>query len=91
MEDAAGEDDIVFRIGGDEFAMLTSHTDEEYATAMAEKIRAKNGDPIMFEGKEIPLSLYVDTVVLGDKTKHYDELFTVLQNKIRQVQAAENK
>ena len=91
MEDAAGEDDIVFRIGGDEFAMLTSHTDEEYATAVAEKIRAKNGEPIVFEGKEIPLSLYVDTVVLGDKTKHYDELFTVLQNKIRQVQAAENK
>ena len=31
MEDAAGEEDIVFRIGGDEFVLLTASEKEEYA------------------------------------------------------------
>jgi len=31
MNEAAGEDDVVFRIGGDEFCMLTCSTEKEYA------------------------------------------------------------
>ncbi len=37
MSDAAGEDDYVFRIGGDEFALLTASTDAAYAKQIADK------------------------------------------------------
>lgn len=37
MCDAAGEEDIVFRIGADEFVMLTDSKDEKYAEAAAKK------------------------------------------------------
>lgn len=40
MEKEAGEEDIVFRIGGDEFVMLTGHEEREYAENICEKVKA---------------------------------------------------
>lgn len=40
MTASAGEDDIVFRIGGDEFCMLTASSDVAYAEQIAEKSAA---------------------------------------------------
>lgn len=79
MEQASGEEDIVFRIGGDEFALLTNSEDEAYANVIAEKILARNGECIDYEGRQIPLSLYAGVVKLGKKTQRYSELFTDLQ------------
>ena len=59
MNDAAGENDIVFRIGGDEFILLTDSKDMDYVNKLADAIRSKNGDTFAYEGKDIPLSLYV--------------------------------
>ena len=42
MQREAGEDDIVFRIGGDEFAMLTANSDIEYANDVCQRIKAHN-------------------------------------------------
>ena len=82
MEEVAEEDDIVFRIGGDEFVMLTNSTDESKAREKMEKLLSKNGECISFEGKQIPLSLYGSIVRLGRKTMHYSELFTALWESI---------
>lgn len=43
MEQEAGDEDVVFRIGGNEFTMLTASEDVTYAEAVAERIRAYNG------------------------------------------------
>ena len=59
MNDAASEEDVVFRIGGDEFVMLTNSKEEEYAKSVAEKIASHNGEPVIYEGKELPLEMYV--------------------------------
>ena len=82
MEEVAEEDDIVFRIGGDEFVLLTNSTDENKAREKMEKLLSKNGECISFEGKQIPLSLYGSVVRLGKKTVHYSELFTALWETI---------
>ena len=82
MEDVAEDDDIVFRIGGDEFVILTNSTDEEAAREKMEKLLARNGECITFEGRDIPLSLYGNIVRLGKKTQHYSELFTALWEAI---------
>lgn len=84
MEDAAGEEDIVFRIGGDEFALLTNHTGEAYAKSVADKIRAKNEQPFDFEGQQIPLSLHVGIARFACAHLRYNELFTQLHTVIKE-------
>ena len=84
MEAAAGEDDIVFRIGGDEFVLLTNSEDETYARSLAKQILSHNGECIDFEGRQIPLSLYAGIVKLERKTMRYSEMFTELQSVILQ-------
>ena len=82
LDAAAGEEDVVFRIGADEFVVLTNSSDISYAEAIAENIRAKNGEPIVFEGKEIPLILYVGVTKLSDGVVRYNELFSELHQTI---------
>lgn len=83
MSDAAGDDDFVFRIGGDEFALLTASTDVSYAEQIAAAICSKNGENFTCDGRDIPLSLH--TTVTCPNTRHlkYDELFTDLHSSIR--------
>ena len=84
LEDVAGENDIVFRIGGDEFVILTDSPDENEALDKMNKILERNGECINFEGQDIPLSLYGCIVRLGRKTEHYNELFTALWEAINE-------
>lgn len=85
MCDAAGEEDIVFRIGADEFVMLTDSKDKKYAEAVAEKIRARDGEEFDFEGRKIPLTLYVGVTKPEVNNMKYDELFAKLHYAIREM------
>ncbi len=80
---ACGDEDVVFRIGGDEFCILTNSTNESYAAEVAEKIKAMNGKIFEFEDKNIPLTLYVSYAKLGG-CERYDEVFAGLHNVIRE-------
>lgn len=83
MEDAAGEDDIVFRIGGDEFVILTNSSDGDYAKKICDEILSHNGESFVWEGREIPMSMYGKCVCFeGSGALRYSELFTMLQNEI---------
>lgn len=84
MEAVAGDEDILFRIGGDEFVLLTNSEDEAYAKKLTEEILSHNEEPIDFEGRKIPLSLYAGVVKLGKKVGRYSEMFTELQSTIMQ-------
>ena len=84
LEEAAGEEDYVFRIGGDEFALMTNSSEVSYAESVAEQILAKNGQPIQFEDREIPLHLHVGMTRMGETNVRYSELFTNLHNAIRE-------
>ena len=59
MENAAGEEDIVFRIGGDEFVILTNSDDENYAKTVCEDILSHNQECIEWNNQKISLSMYV--------------------------------
>lgn len=82
IQEAAGENDVVFRIGGDEFALLTDSEDKEYAESLAEKIKSGNDKPILWEEKEIPLALHVSVTRFEGKRLGYDELFRQLHTAI---------
>ncbi len=85
MEAVAGEEDVIFRIGGDEFVLLTEREDSAYAEALAERIRTNNGKPIVFEGKEIPLSLHIAVTKYSSGNVRYKDLFEQLHNAIQEV------
>ena len=82
MEDAAGEDDVVFRIGGDEFVILTNSTEESYAKSIADTIVSHNGECIHSDGRDIPLSLYVSYLKIANRTLRYSELFVELNESL---------
>ena len=84
MNRAAGVEDVVFRIGGDEFALLTNSADAEYAKEIAAKIMEWNGKPFLYDDKEIPLCLYVSIVKLESKNLRYAELFEKLHKSIKE-------
>ena len=82
MEAAAGEEDYVFRIGADEFVMMTNSRDIEYAKEVAKKISDWNGKPFSYEEKELKLGLYVSVVKLNGDEMRYKELFDTLHQQI---------
>lgn len=84
MNAAAGEEDVVFRIGGDEFVLLTNSEDEAYAECVKEKILAKNGETFDFEGQEIPLSLYAVLTKLDIQRIKYNDVFCKLHEAIQE-------
>ena len=85
MEQAAGPEDIEFRIGGDEFVILTNSSDEEYAKRLCSEILSHNRESISFEGQKIPLSMYVKAVRYeGGTALRYSDFFTMLHNELRE-------
>ena len=84
MSAAAGERDLVFRIGGDEFCILTDSREESYAEAIAEAIRARNGECFRDGDREVPLFLHTTAVRLKQKRVRYDQLYTGLHEAIRE-------
>ena len=83
MEQAAGPEDVVFRIGGDEFVILTDSADEAYAKKLCGEIVSHNDECISWDGNEIPLTLYVKAVRYeGGSALRYSDFFTMLHSEI---------
>ncbi len=78
MESVCGPEDIVFRIGGDEFALLTNSSEEAYAEELKDKILAMNGAIIPYDEEEIPMSLYTKIIKLENDALRYSEIFPKL-------------
>lgn len=83
MEAAAGEEDIVFRIGGDEFCMLTASTSQSYAENVADQIRSHNEETFAYENQQVPLSLYSTATKVSSPHIKYSDLFTELHLAIK--------
>ena len=84
ISSASGTEDITFRIGGDEFVLLTNSKDSSYAQQIAEQVAKQNGKPFTYEGKDIPLKLHITTTKL-ENTKNYADLFTNLHTSIEHI------
>lgn len=80
LSNSAGEEDIVFRIGGDEFVILTNTRDTAQAELLAEKVRAQNGKTFSYEEQEFPLFLHVGVAKVEAAPLRYDELFATFQD-----------
>jgi len=76
MDEASNDDMLFFRIGGDEFVIVTNYTDADDAVKLAESIVAQNGNTITCDGVEISVGLRagITKVSLGSNVR-YAELF----------------
>lgn len=91
IDDMAGDSMPAFRIGGDEFAAVTGLTDKKEVEVQAEKVIALNGQPVEWEGRQIPVSVRIGAVRLGENGHHirYHELFNSMQTVINESKGTE--
>lgn len=82
LEMASGDEDIVFRIGGDEFVALTNSEDKEYAEKIVNEILSHNGEAFKYGEKDIPLTLYATSYKIESKAIRYAELFSKMQDQL---------
>ncbi|MFT3950442.1 MAG: helix-turn-helix domain-containing protein [Oscillospiraceae bacterium] len=88
IDDAAAEDMLFFRIGGDEFVLVTGLDDDAQAQALAMDILAGNGAPVLQDGREIPVSMRAAAVRLDFSVLRYSELTAGIQAAINSARDA---
>lgn len=69
---------MMFRIGGDEFVMMTGLSDRAEAEALAMKVLSHNGETVEWNGAEIPVNMRAGAVLLKSGRLSYSELFAEL-------------
>lgn len=69
---------IMFRIGGDEFVMLTGLSDKAAVSGLAHRILSHNGETVEHNGMDIPVNMRAGAVMLKTGKLSYSELFTEL-------------
>jgi AraC family transcriptional regulator len=85
INEAAEENMLCVRMGGDEFVMITESSDEELITKIAEKVLSQNGEKTKYSGGEVAVSLWCGAMKLDKKLK-YSKLcidFEAAVNKAR--------
>lgn len=90
IDAAAGDTMTAFRIGGDEFAIVTGTDDKNAAEQTAQRVIELNGQPVVFNGKEIPLTLRVGAMKISanNHSVRFGELFDNMQNAINETRNA---
>ena len=64
--------------------MLTNSEDISYAEQITERILSHNKETFVYEGREIPLSLYAGVIKFGEGTLKYNDLFQQLHSAIEE-------
>lgn len=76
LDEAAGNDMLPIRIGGDEFVLITDFSERDKAEAAAEKILALNGNTVTSGDTEFPVSMRAGYALIPEKGNiRYNELF----------------
>lgn len=72
---------LLMRIGGDEFAPITGLYNIDETKALSTAVLSLNDQPVMFEGKSLPLSLWCGITVIPESLR-YSEFFTDMHKSI---------
>ncbi|MCL2627254.1 MAG: helix-turn-helix domain-containing protein [Oscillospiraceae bacterium] len=75
---------LLFRTGGDEFAVVTAYKDEADAKLLAQKISAKNNDVAKTNELEIPFSLRIGISQVPKKVLSYQKALAILSNAVNE-------
>lgn len=70
ISDAAEDDMLVFRIGGDEFVMVTGLDDVDQVVKVGRKVLEHNGKKVSYNGGEVPVFLRCGAVTIRTPLKY---------------------
>lgn len=82
-ENAGAESEFGFRIGRDEFVLITGSSDKDDACGAMERIAAKNGEIVHTPAGDIPLSLHLGIMRLPHQSFDYAEMLTEFRRVVR--------
>ena len=82
IEEVASQEMLLFRIGCDEFALVTGLRGAGEAERLAERVTARNGETFRWKDRNIPLSLWASSESMPLAPLRYGDLFTELQRTI---------
>ena len=82
IETAAGDDGFMFRVGGDEFAMITALCDRGEVEAAAMRVLEKNGEIVKTKEFSTPVSMRAAAILLDADAMRYSDLFPNIQNAL---------
>ena len=82
IERELSDDMLLFRIGGDEFAVVTGYAALEDAEAFARKITLRNGVAVTADGVDIPLSLWVGVSKVPDGALSYRKALEIMEHSL---------
>jgi len=85
IDSALSDNMLMFRIGRDEFVVLTRYNSVIDAQALAQKITALNGNHVTYDGKEIPLSMRIGISKIPNGGLSYKETFDKIHDTIDKV------
>ena len=88
VERELSEQMLLFRTGGDEFAVVTALESADEAQALARKITASNGVKVKAGENEIPLSLRVGISQIPTETLSYKKALAILEDSVNQAREA---
>lgn len=80
IDNEADESMLLFRIGGDEFALVTGYSDKEEVCRLADRILSRNGEKINAAGNDLAVSMRAGAVLLNKECRRYDSLFKELMS-----------
>ena len=74
IESFLTEQMVVFRVGGDEFLVLTGLSEQSEAKSLAERIMAVNKTSVDIQGQQVPLSIRVAVAEIPEETNLFASL-----------------
>lgn len=78
IERAIGEDMLLFRIGGDEFAVVTGLCDMDQARTLAEEIAAPNGEAVAVGENQIPVGMRIGISRVPEGALSYNKALSII-------------
>lgn len=84
IDEARDDDMLMFRIGADEFALVTGLENLHEAEKIAEKVLCLNGNEIELNGRKIPLSLRAAYTKIPHETLRYSDFFSSMHKAIEE-------
>lgn len=90
IDEVCTDEMLAFRIGGDEFALITGLGTEE-AQAIAEKVLEKNDEELEWNGHKFKAPLRYGLAVIPEQHMKYDKLFTDMHQAIKEAKQKEKK
>lgn len=91
IDQIAGDDMIMLRIGGDEFALITGSRDFSHVENLSGEVLCHNGECIPWEKQKVPLSLRAGIIQIPSEDLKYDNFFAEMHKAIEECRRQEDE